>query len=722
MRGATTLRLVGSLGLAAFIVGGSVQLAAAQSESPSAPPSPSESPAASPPPGIQIPGGPIAWTIGPKVKDFAKAWFFTDVAQALDGTLGMVGLNHGKDGGPAAGAWTSSNAKAWSRVNWEAPDPSSASGIAATPSGFVAVGLGGDVWTSADSTTWTHQIVPDAAFHAVATTATGIVAVGQPAPGAHGVPTIWTSTDATTWQPSTLGSDGTPMKVAVAPDGTVVSVGVAFDPADTKGTTPLPVTWSLSDGVVSQSTLPGLIQAPTAITGLEWTPLGFVASVIQNDSGKQVASVWTSSDGQNWANALDISDGAVSTLGVSGPDIVAFGANRMWQTSDGSNWTELPEPAFKGYYITAVTQLADGRLSAAGTIQTGSTTKAATFIGQPTFLPIGWTIAANGPDFDANAVPTGVTQLADGTDFVVGQVVDSANVATAAAWSSADATTWSRLTLDAPPRSFMSAVAPTAAGPVAVGYTLPEAPGGPAPGLVWAATDPSTWAMTPVPNATYSDITPTGDGFAVLGRENGVISVWTGNDPDPSTWQASTVAEAGIPQFLAISPSGIRVVQGAVFDAAGKASLTTWQSSDGVTWTPVVLPGLASGSTGAGGLAWTPAGFVMSVDEYPKGKPVGSIWVSQDGAAWSRALDVLAGAVGAVGTAGNAAIVFGAASEWRSIDGLSWQVTPAKTFRGYSVRTVTTLPNGDVLAAGPRSTGTTGMATWVGTLATGATN
>ena len=144
-------------------------------------------------------------------------------------------------------------------------------------------------------------------------------------------------------------------------------------------------------------------------------------------------------------------------------------------------------------------------------------------------------------------------------------------------------------------------------------------------------------------------------------------------------------------------------------------------ASDGVTWTPVVLPGLGSGSAGVGGLAWTPAGFAMSIDQYPKGKPVGSIWVSKDGVEWSRAIGVPQGPLGAVGTAGDAAIVFGVASEWRSLDGAGWQMTPVKTFKGYYVAAVTALSSGDLLAAGTRFTGTPGMATWIGTPAAGET-
>ena len=94
MRGATMLRVVGCLGLAAGIVGGSSQLVAGQSQSPPASPSPSESP--SPPasapasPVMPTPGGPIAWTIETKDKDFAAAWFFNGIAQAVDGLNTLI--------------------------------------------------------------------------------------------------------------------------------------------------------------------------------------------------------------------------------------------------------------------------------------------------------------------------------------------------------------------------------------------------------------------------------------------------------------------------------------------------------------------------------------------------------------------------------------------------------------------------------------------------------
>jgi hypothetical protein len=47
---------------------------------------------------------------------------------------------------------------------------------------------------------------------------------------------------------------------------------------DVTGATPLPATWRVTDGVISQSALYGLPVAPSSVTGLEWTPLGFALS------------------------------------------------------------------------------------------------------------------------------------------------------------------------------------------------------------------------------------------------------------------------------------------------------------------------------------------------------------------------------------------------------------------------------------------------------------
>ena len=296
---------------------------------------------------------------------------------------------------------------------------------------------------------------------------------------------------------------------------------------------------------------------------------------------------------------------------------------------------------------------------------------------------------------------------------MVGNVTDGSGVSTAAAWSSADATTWKRLSADAQPRSFMTGVVPMPAGAVAVGYTLDGE------GLVWTATDATTWVSTAVPGATFNDVAMAAGKVLVLGRTNGAPTTWTGSDGDASTWQATTVAAAGIPQFLAVSPAGIEVAEGIVFDRDGTATLTVWQSPDGVSWTPVVPAGLLTGPTAASALEWTPAGFVMAVTEYPKGKAAGSLWSSADGLAWQRAMDVPEGTVTAVGTAGDAALAIGAGETWRSLDGLTWLATPEQAFRGSLVAAVTTLPNGDMLAAGQQSrrAGGTTLASWTGTLA-----
>ena len=62
-------------------------------------------------------------------------------------------------------------------------------------------------------------------------------------------------------------------------------------------------------------------------------------------------------------------------------------------------------------------------------------------------------------------------------------------------------------------------------------------------------------------------------------------------------------------------------------------------------------------------------------------------------------------------------MVFGAAGVWRSLDGVAWQMTPEKAFKGYDVSAVTTVADGDLLAAGQQAVGSGGskLATWMGT-------
>ena len=295
--------------LSALGLGAGSTLVTAQSASPGTPGTPSSPPpSASAAPAATGPV-PITWTRSTKGKGFDKDPFFMDLAQAADGTVVMTGAVRDGSGRVTAAAWRTTDERAWSRVDWEATKPSAASAIVATPAGFIAVG--GGVWTSVDGIVWTHQTLPDAGFRDLATTADGLVVLGQPAPGGpKGVPTLWTApaatmTDPTTWQPMPLADVGYPQRVAVAPDGTIAAAGLLYgDP-----NAPVPAIWLVRDGVVTTGTFDGLAQAPTGIVDLRWTPAGFVMALVQNVAGAGEASVWVSSDGTSWTRTLDVSQG-----------------------------------------------------------------------------------------------------------------------------------------------------------------------------------------------------------------------------------------------------------------------------------------------------------------------------------------------------------------------------------------------------------------------------
>ncbi len=346
------------------------------SPAPSAVPSAIASvPGASPLPDV---AAPVDWTMSTKGKGFDRNPYFSSLAQGPDGTIVMVGIVRDKAGHPTAAAWRSSDGRAWTRAAWKTPRLSGAPGVVATAVGFVAIG-GGGTWTSADGITWTHHVLPGTSFTDIATTPTGLVAVGQSgAPGPTGVPTLWSSPDGEAWSSMTLGDVGRPVRVAVGSDG---SIAVGGNLAQADGAT-APVTWTLHDGIVASASLDGLAAAPSGVIDLRWTPVGFAIGVIQNIDGGQAASVWTSPDGTSWTRSLDVTSGTITTLGVLGSQVIAFGADRLWQTLDGWTWQETPAPEFRGYGVSTTLGLSGGDLLAAAARYTGPTTsKAATLLG-----------------------------------------------------------------------------------------------------------------------------------------------------------------------------------------------------------------------------------------------------------------------------------------------------------------------------------------------------
>ncbi len=128
------------------------------------------------------------------------------------GVVVAVGTGGDPNYGPAA-AWRWTPATGWQTARIEPDAGGAMQAVAATPSGFVAVGLddhdqGARSWTSPDGLTWTAA--PDQpAFHysqqpvrmqAVAAGPGGLIAGGWRSDAGKGSGVTWTSADGVTWQ------------------------------------------------------------------------------------------------------------------------------------------------------------------------------------------------------------------------------------------------------------------------------------------------------------------------------------------------------------------------------------------------------------------------------------------------------------------------------------------------------------------------------------------
>jgi hypothetical protein len=185
------------------------------------------------------------WTQVPDSPAFAKAQMH-DVVAGAHGLVAVGSADTTSQIGTDAAVWTSPNGQTWTRV---AADPSfanaSMNGIAASGSGFVAVGQGADgaaVWTSADGMAWVRVAdqpsFQDATMYGVASQSSGLVAAGY----GHDSAAIWTSVDGTTW---TRVPDGPAFAMAQA-----VSVAANGDHVVVVGgangeTSPTAIIWSL---------------------------------------------------------------------------------------------------------------------------------------------------------------------------------------------------------------------------------------------------------------------------------------------------------------------------------------------------------------------------------------------------------------------------------------------------------------------------------------------
>lgn len=186
-----------------------------------------------------VPGGTYCSTSKPFVSVAGNAWHAAtginsdwSYEAVVAGGPGFVAAGTAQDvlDHPTGVVATSADGLTWSEASPAGMAGATIGGLAAGPTGLVAVGqMGGQsaVWTSPDGLTWTRAGLGDPATGGTATDvawASGQwVAVGN----AAGRATTWTSNDGTNWQPgpSRPGLEGTTIRRVVAMGSGFVALG-----------------------------------------------------------------------------------------------------------------------------------------------------------------------------------------------------------------------------------------------------------------------------------------------------------------------------------------------------------------------------------------------------------------------------------------------------------------------------------------------------------------
>jgi hypothetical protein len=273
----------------------------------------------------------------------------------------------------------------------------------------------------------------------------------------------------------------------------------------------------------------------------------------------------------------------------------------------------------------------------------------------------------------------------------VGSVPRPGEDAHAAAWWSADGSTWTAASDD--PAFSQHQMLSVAAGPLglmAVGNSC--AAGECGSSAAWSSPDGRTWqAASVIPQAAGSTpvsrtILAGGPGWIAAGRtfgtgDNDPGGIWT--TADGMTWTAATLVDpsgetASNGVLSGLAAHGSQVVAVGTVPSAGH-SAAVWTSSDATTWTRVPdEPSFAGGIMT--GVAGTSAGYV-AVGSDANGA---AAWTSADGSTWTEstpASDFAGGHMTSVAAVDGHVLAVGfdstGALAWRSPDGRSWTPTAA---------------------------------------------
>ncbi len=482
--------------------------------------------------------------------------------------------------------------------------PAITGAIASGGPGFVAVGqrfgaTAAEVWTSPDGLGWTQApadpTFEHAVFSAIASSAQGLTAVGyrltDPADPSSQQPAAWFSTDGLHWTAASLGTEtGVVIDVAADLSAGFIASGYRTDLS--------PVVWRSSNGRDWQSEP---MPAPWIAGSIATGPLG---TVITGDPGapaqRGTARVWFLPNGQQEQSSADLDlwfgdlaalpDRFVATANC-GPtadcaaDMIVIGkppaAPQPSPTPSSSSWSRRPFPEPTAFINDML--VADGHIVAVGGDKSG---------------PAAWT-SNDGLTWNRSKVDPGSQDFPGGKGAGLGSVAANGNhllslgskmastgrTASTSLWESNDGgLSWTASQHQVP--GFANGLANVGSGWVAVGQS---AAGGAA---AWTSADGSTW------NDARTDSSFSQAAMGAISSRNGLLvavgehrsgntssqpSVWASHDG--STWSATSLgsnADGGLNAVIGTDDGFI--VSGEIV-SPGATGAAIWRSIDGISWT-----------------------------------------------------------------------------------------------------------------------------------------
>ena len=550
--------------------------------------------------------------------------------------------------------------------------------IAGGPAGWLAVGPRA-IWTSRDGLSWTlaasRGITPRSGdkVRTLTATATGFLAGGA---------AVWVSPDGTHWtQPRVpLAAGETLRDVSSAasrgPD-TVISGTVA------RGAATYAAVWLSADGGSSWTrvTVPADHGAADGIVGLGSDAAGFLAV-------RAGGVAYFSPNGQHWqyAGTIDAAGGwrptavtGSSSGGFAVTGQTAAGVNVAYtSTGPGAAWTPTGSlGATAGESPLSVAVVADGTVVAAGSTAASATGQQGVLLeakpaGSVRSVPLSASPGAVVPELAVNGMASaGDVQLAVGSAngypaiwrrqhggswaLMSSAALTSGQQQLAAltgvtrgpdgwlavgvpgplVFTSADGITWQPAPGNiAQDLAGVSAVKVTA-GPV--GYVIAGSLGGRVSGVWWSADLASWHQASGLNDGQVLAVAADPNGFVSVGSRNGMPAAWTTSDG--RSWTAVVLplpagASSAVLQQVAIKGSRIAAL-GQATTPGGVVPFAALSLTRGTSWlrVPFASPGPDPAFTGliAGSRGFT------AVGQYgPPGQAAPAAWTSAGGMAWAR--------------------------------------------------------------------------------------